>query len=123
MTAEQEATPTRREQAEETENFSPLTPLAPVEIGLFIFLSGCAAGFVLVVVRSDLSSVLMPPPGARKQSHGHEEKQKPVGRFAGFEHQKEQNNSEQHGCSARQVMSAEVVEKFFDFIQVHGFQG
>jgi hypothetical protein len=60
------------------------------------------------------SAVLMPPPGAGKQPDGNEEEQKPVSRFAGSEHQNEQNDSDQSGTSGGQVMQAEVVE-------IHGF--
>jgi hypothetical protein len=68
------------------------------------------------------SSVLMPPPGAGKQPDGDEEEQKPDEELARFEHQQEQqNNSDQHRSSGQQVMSAEVAEEFFDFIEVHGF--
>lgn len=119
MTAEQEATPTRREQAEETENFFLLTPLAPVEIGLFVFLLGCATGFVPVVMRSDWSFVLMPPPGAGKQPDGDEEEQKAVARFVRFKYQNKQNNSDQYGNSGRQVMNTEVIEEVFNIVEVH----
>jgi hypothetical protein len=61
----------------------------------------------------------MPPPGAGKQPDSDEEEQKPVTRSAGFEHQNEQNNSDQSGSFSRQVMSTEAVEKLFDFIEVH----
>src|SRR5208337_2016485 len=72
-------------------------------------------------VMEELWLVGMPPPGAGKQSDGDEKEQKPVGRFAGFEYQKEQYYSDQAGASGRQVMCAEVTEKLFNFIEVHGF--
>lgn len=62
----------------------------------------------------------MPPPGAGEQPDGDEEEQKPMGRFAGFNHQNEQNNSDQRGASSRQVLRAEIAEELFDFIKVHG---
>jgi len=61
----------------------------------------------------------MPPPGARQQADGDEEEQEPVGRFAGFEHQDEQNNCDQTGAASLQVVPVEVAEKLFDFIEVH----
>jgi hypothetical protein len=63
----------------------------------------------------------MPPPSAGKQSNGNEEEQNPANHFGAFENQNEQNDSDQHGSSRRQVMTAEVAKKLFDFIEVHIF--
>jgi hypothetical protein len=67
-----------------------------------------------IVLKLSRLFLCMPPPGARKQSNGNEEEQKPKSNFAGFEYQNEKNDSGQHGSCRRQVMAAEIPKKFFD---------
>jgi hypothetical protein len=73
--------------------------------------------------QASCSFVCMPPPSADKQSNGNEEEQNAASHFGAFEHQNEQNDSDQHGSSCGQVMTAEVTKKLFDFIEVHIFGG
>jgi hypothetical protein len=65
------------------------------------------------------SFVLMPPPGAGKQSDGNDKKQEPADGLSRFEYQDKQNNPDQRGSPGRQIFDVKLAEKIFDFVHVY----